>query len=105
MKILMLPVLTLLVGGCAHASGDQLAHRASFDLNCAEKQLQVVELDARTRGVSGCGQKVTYVETCDGPRQNFGTKCTWALQFKREPGAVTTGFWGPTRTTCEPRSS
>jgi hypothetical protein len=65
---------------CGGATADQLRARAAFDLNCPQSQVNVVELDERTRGVRGCGQQATYVENCsmiDG----YGGKhdCTWVL--------------------------
>lgn len=39
----------------------EVRRRAAFDLDCAESQLTVVELDERTRGISGCGSRATYV--------------------------------------------
>lgn len=35
--------------------------RASFELDCEVGQLTVEALDSRTRGVSGCGHRATYV--------------------------------------------
>lgn len=72
--------LVSFISGCATtASPDQLLARAAFDMHCDRQSLQVVAIDDLTRGVSGCGQRMTYVDSCDGPRQNFGTKCTWVL--------------------------
>lgn len=72
-------VLLVALVGCAGASKDQLLRRASFDLACDPKSLTVIELDRQTSGVMGCGQRVTYVESCDGPRENMTTSCTWVL--------------------------
>jgi hypothetical protein len=68
---------SLIVSGCG-ATVDQLKARAAFDLDC--NSVTVVEIDDRTRGVEGCGQRATYVENCawvDG----YGGKhdCTWIL--------------------------
>jgi len=43
--------------------GDTLRTRASFDLRCPTGQLQVTEIDNRTAGVDGCGQRATYIYT------------------------------------------
>lgn len=66
----------LMVAGCG-ATQDQLIRRATFDLQCPQQNLSVVQIDSRTRGVSGCGQKAVYVESCTGPGNN--TDCTWVL--------------------------
>jgi len=69
----------LLVSGCG-ATPDQLRARAAFDLSCPKDQLSLVKLDDRTQGVTGCGQKATYVENC-GSHDGYGGKhdCTWVL--------------------------
>jgi hypothetical protein len=63
--------------GCG-ATIEQLRSRASFDLNCAENKLQVVEIDQRTRGVRGCGKQATYVENCTTPGRDRNS-CTWVM--------------------------
>lgn len=84
--LLVLP----LFAACAGATQAQLLARAEFDLNCPQSQLRIVELDARTRGVIGCDQRVTYVEDCrsqtttmvNGPlvQSSTGkTDCTWVM--------------------------
>lgn len=67
-------VITLM--GCG-ATEEQLRSRAAFDLNCPEDRINVVEIDNRTRGVRGCNQQATYVESCQGPDGNLN--CTWVL--------------------------
>jgi hypothetical protein len=61
------------------ASESQLRTRAAFDMSCTEPQVQIVKLDSRTRGVSGCGRKATYVETCDQ------SSCTWVQNTDTQP--------------------
>lgn len=85
--------VTSLLGatGCrAEATHDQLSRRASFDFGCAARDLRFTAIDERTSGVEGCGKRATYVETCDGPRTNTNTTCTWVLNGKievdRRPG-------------------
>jgi hypothetical protein len=90
-RIVVSSLVTVLVGtamGCG-ASEDQLRVRASFDLNCRGDQLQLVQLDDRTQGVTGCGQRVTYVENC-GWRDGYGGKhdCTWILNVDSHPVLV-----------------
>lgn len=79
------------VAGCrAEATHDQLSRRASFDFGCAVRDLRFTQIDERTSGVEGCGKHAAYVETCDGPRTNSNTTCTWVLNGKieidRRPG-------------------
>jgi hypothetical protein len=57
----------------AAATLAQLQARAAFDLGCPPPELYVYAFDQRTRGVVGCGQRVTYVEDCSVP----GRACTW----------------------------
>lgn len=62
------------------ASKDKLLKRASFDMDCPESSLEVVEIDDRTRGVKGCDQRATYVETCKPCANGYvGCECTWLL--------------------------
>ena len=82
-----LPCLTLAaLGGVAAcgASESQLRTRAAFDLSCPEDKLRIVEIDDRTRGVVGCGQRVTYVDTCAATQTNLGG-CTWILNTDGKP--------------------
>jgi len=64
----------------------QLRKRAAFDMDCPESSLHTVQIDERTRGVSGCGQKLVYVESCDRVGQ-WGAKdnCTWVLNVEKHP--------------------
>jgi hypothetical protein len=57
------------------ASTRQLHARAAFDLACPMTALWIYELDERTRGVIGCGQRVTYIEDCSAS----GRPCTWVV--------------------------
>jgi len=69
-------MLALLVPACA-ATKEQLLKRAAFDLDCPKTQLRVTTIDPRTKGVRGCGQKATYVQSCTGP--NNVSNCTWVM--------------------------
>jgi hypothetical protein len=69
------PAMSLL--GCG-ATQEQLVRRAAFDLNCSESQISVVELDDRSRGVSGCGKKAVYLESCTTQNRERSS-CTWVL--------------------------
>jgi hypothetical protein len=52
----------------------KLLERASFDLDCPANQLDVVDLDGPTRGVSGCGRRGSYIAICQF------SACTWMAQ-------------------------
>ncbi len=73
-------LLLLTVAGC-YATQEQLIRRASFDLQCPAEKIRTYEIDRRTRGVAGCGQKAVYVESCNGPNNNMN--CTWVLNSPR----------------------
>ncbi len=53
------------ISGCAstevYRGPRALLNRATFDLSCPIEQLVVVDIDANTKGVSGCGKKATYI--------------------------------------------
>ena len=76
--------LTFSLLACGGASDGQLRARASFDLDCRADQIQVVRIDDKTRGVTGCGRRNTYVEDCER-EEAFGarTGCTWILNMRR----------------------
>jgi hypothetical protein len=81
--------VALLVGtllACGGATQDQLKTRAAFDLNCSEAEVHVTQLDSKTRGVSGCGRRATYIEACDGPAGAISRTCTWVMNVVSEPG-------------------
>ena len=51
-----------------------------------QTNLDVVEIDARTRGVRGCGQRATYVESCKPCANGYlGCECTWLLNADTRP--------------------
>lgn len=87
-----LVLLTSTIAGCAYASVDQLRVRAAHDLDCPEGDLQTTQIDAQTLGVEGCGQRATYVETCDGRRDEFATQCTWVLNTPITTTTIDTKF-------------
>jgi hypothetical protein len=64
------------VSGCVSSEqmDAKLRTRASFDLDCPSQDLEIMELDTATRGVSGCGRHASYIGLC----QNF--ECTWVQQ-------------------------
>ena len=82
LRIAML--VTMGVVACGGASEGQLRNRAAFDLDCRSDQLEVVEIDGKTRGVTGCGRRNTYVEDCER-EEAFGARagCTWVLNVTK----------------------
>jgi hypothetical protein len=80
MRFRFLAPLALVLTACvAHAQTDQLLGRAAFDLHCSESLLQLTQIDEMTIGVRGCNQQAVYVDSCDGPRDNMSTSCTWVM--------------------------
>jgi hypothetical protein len=61
------------------ATADQLTRRASFDLGCVTSELRYTKIDALTQGVTGCGRRATYVESCRPGYNNMPGPCTWVL--------------------------
>lgn len=59
-------LLVILISGCGNVRHGALRTRAAFDFNCPEDQLTLIKLDTYTRGVTGCGQKGTYVLNSTG---------------------------------------
>ncbi|MDQ3036371.1 MAG: hypothetical protein M3Y87_28495, partial [Myxococcota bacterium] len=68
--------------GCEWISIDDLAIRASFELECPVSELQIVTLGGSSRGAIGCGARATYVLVC----QSEG--CHWLpSSVRRAPPA------------------
>ncbi len=91
--------------GCAadlkRANLRELQMRAAFDLSCPPQSLGLYPFDERSKGVAGCGKRLTYVEICD-----YGTaSCTWmidgflpaavAAEKPQGPGALGPVVLGP----------
>lgn len=67
----MMLLAPLSLGGCAAFLGgrteDQMAavqRQAAFDLACPVETVQVVELNYRSYGASGCGRHASYMSAC-----------------------------------------
>ena len=45
----------------------------------------MTQIDDRTMGVRGCGQRAVYVESCNGPKGGMATECTWVLNSDTKP--------------------
>jgi len=73
------------VASCATVSQPQttggtlpeLQARSSFDLGCPHDQLRLYNFDERSKGVVGCGRRLTYVRSCQ--RVDDVNQCTWLL--------------------------
>lgn len=76
--------LVALVAGCG-ATEDQLRARVAFDMKCPQNQVHITEIDSRTRGVDACGQRATYVESCNGPKSSMSAECTWVMNSTSPP--------------------
>jgi hypothetical protein len=76
----------LLLTACAGEEEEfpELRARAAFDLDCPRKKIHVVEIDDRTKGVTGCGERATYVESCQNATGLWNRQCTWILNHKKE---------------------
>ncbi len=66
------------------------------ELQCPEGPVQLREIDARTRGASGCERRAAFVLSCDytpslGIR-GVTTQCDW----ERDPAPPAIGVGGPT---------
>jgi hypothetical protein len=58
----------------------ELRSRAAFDLNCPESELRAVELGEKTRGVTGCGRRATYIFVCRRTLPSpYDNDCLWVL--------------------------
>jgi hypothetical protein len=75
----------------ARAPLNELAARASFDLDCASPWLRLTDIGERVKGVDGCGKRATYVELC----QLGDATCAWwnntvagSSSFGPPPGAA-----------------
>jgi hypothetical protein len=75
--------LALVTMGCAgapiRANMRQLQSRAAYDLACPPQWMQIYHLDGSTKGVAGCGSRVTYVERCEAVGEG---QCTWVLDMR-----------------------
>ena len=58
---------------------DDLRTRAAFDLNCPREQLQLTFIDEKTRGVSGCDKRATYLVDVRRHPSGWGTEATWIM--------------------------
>jgi hypothetical protein len=76
-------VAAFLLYGCGGFEDEELAQlktRASFDFQCPKSDIKTVTIDDDTKGVTGCGQRATYV--CDPRSRSFYTTqggCKWIL--------------------------
>jgi hypothetical protein len=71
----LLAVMALGAAACG-PNLQSLRTRAAFDLQC-NQQVDIVDIDKRTKGVVACGKQATYVENCQVTRWGGGLECTW----------------------------
>jgi hypothetical protein len=69
----------------------QLQARSAFDLGCPAYSLQLYHFDERTKGVVGCGRRLTYVETCE--QLSDGATCSWLLDSPPPVPTSATASW------------
>src|SRR5260370_26120726 len=81
------------IAACSATEG-QLHSRASFDLHCTEQNMRFMQIDGRTYGVEGCGQRATYVESCQPAF--MGQECTWVLNGDTRTAAEAGSAAAPT---------
>lgn len=85
MRFALFLLCVLAAPGCAASTPaptvggnlNELQARAAFDLGCPPQQLRLYNFDERSKGVVGCGRRLTYVHWCqltDGVN-----RCTWVL--------------------------
>jgi hypothetical protein len=79
-RVLLMSLMVVGVGCSTTADVATVAPRASFDMGCPEAQLNIVQVDEMTAGVTGCGEKKTYVLRCPHDCTNTAIcPCTWEL--------------------------
>jgi hypothetical protein len=93
-----LVALALGATACAGASLDQLRARAAHDLRCDPQALSLQPIGQTMQSVNGCGQQLTYLERCDGPKDDPSTRCTWALDATSLPVEAPTRVCVPNQT-------
>jgi hypothetical protein len=80
----MLAGASLWVVGCASTDVGKLRARAAFEMDCSKNKLTVTSLGGNAYGVSGCGQRATYIEQCGGPGTSWGDLCIWVRNSATE---------------------
>jgi len=76
---MILIAISLLAPACftAGTKAGPVTGRASYDMQCPEKDLQVSDLGGKTFGVRGCGKQETYTEVCMPKPGSFTGDCSW----------------------------
>jgi hypothetical protein len=67
----------------------KVKRRAASDFDCPETDIRTKSFDERSKVAEGCGQRATYVETCEGCVTGFGQyksiercNCTWVMDTR-----------------------
>jgi hypothetical protein len=81
--VVALGLLLATLLACGAATTEELQSRAAFDLDCPPGSIKITDLGDGAMGVTGCGQRATYIESCDGPANNATRECQWVLNSTR----------------------
>ncbi|MBN9161075.1 MAG: hypothetical protein BGO98_16905 [Myxococcales bacterium 68-20] len=93
---LIAALVVALVGlGCtpepdtAHEAVVKVKRRAASDFDRNEREIRTKSFDERTKIAEGCGQRATYIETCEACVTGFGDfkdiercNCTWVMDTR-----------------------
>lgn len=77
--ILCVTIGSLLLTACGGWK-ERLLNRATFDLDCPQGEIHAELLSDGVAGVTGCGQRATYVDHCRG---YMNLNCNWTLNSSR----------------------
>lgn len=78
-KSIVMLTASVLLAACGGWK-DRLLQRATFDLNCPRSEIKADLLSDGVAGVTGCGQRATYIDHCGG---YMNLNCNWALNSSR----------------------
>jgi hypothetical protein len=81
---LIITLAATVTASCVTTKGqsDLVVRRATFDLQCPDKDLQVSSLGQNTFGVVGCGRRATYVVDC---KKDYIDSCTAVMNTAEKP--------------------
>ena len=83
---LAIVVYAAVLPACAVSTGQMMnltLKRATFDLNCPRDQLNIVDLSNDAYGITGCGQRATYIVECRN--YNRIESCKAILNSSKKP--------------------
>ncbi len=79
--ILLSAASSALLLGCG-ATEEELRARVAFDFKCDATDIRFTRIDDRTVGVRACGERATYIESCQAGPPGSG-RCTWVMNSER----------------------